>query len=279
MDKNFCAAVILYHPTARELNNVLEYAAIFPRVLVYDNTEGGISDAAKQKITAAKEITLVASGSNNGLSVAYNVLCKKAIAEGSYTHIVLYDQDSVPNKENIIRLENYILSDSRTNIAVYGPRVIEPSIEKIMPLAKDEQDADFLISSGSFIDLKIYQETDGFDENLFIDMIDYDYCYTVRAKGYRIIQYNKSIMHHAIGGYKQHGKRLVRQHSPLRKYYIIRNTLYFRRKQGIKKNELWYLIDRVRHTLRYDDNKLNKIKMMIKGYLDYRQNKMGKYGE
>lgn len=86
-------------------------------------------------------------------------------------------------------------------------------------------------------------------------------------------------MHHAIGGYKQHGKRLVRQHSPLRKYYIIRNTLYFRRKQGIKKNELWYLIDRVRHTLRYDDNKLNKIKMMIKGYLDYRQNKMGKYGE
>lgn len=220
MNKNFCAAIILYHPTAGELNNVLAYAAIFPRVLVYDNTEGGIDAAAKQKITAVKGVTLVASGSNNGLSIAYNVLCKEAIAEGLYTHIVIYDQDSVPDKENIDRLKNYILTDSRKNIAVYGPRVIEPSAEKIMPLAKDEQDADFLISSGAFIDLKIYQETDGFDENLFIDMIDYDYCYTVQAKGYRVIQYNKSLMHHAIGSYKQYGKRLVRQHSPLRKYAI-----------------------------------------------------------
>lgn len=278
---DFACGVVLYHPTAEQLAQVVRYGDIFSRVYIYDNTEGGADLSMLADVTA---IEMLASGNNNGLAVAYNAFARAALAAG-YAYLVTYDQDSRMDRESICALENYIMEDSANDVAVYGPRVFEPTSMTEAELATYEatelqpiEDVDWLISSGSFIKLALYSDG-GFDENLFIDMIDYDYCYTMRERGYRIVQNNAVVMTHTIGAYKNHGARKVRTHGAVRKYYIVRNTLYFRQKHNLEGCAIIYLLDRIRHMLRYDDDKWNKLKYMVRGYSDFKNQRMGKLSD
>jgi len=88
------------------------------------------------------------------------------------------------------------------------------------------EEREWLVTSGSLLDLNVFKEIGEFDENLFIDYVDTDYCIRLRKSGYKLIQFARPIMMHSLGITKDTLGYSFYEHSPIRNYYIFRNKLY-----------------------------------------------------
>jgi rhamnosyltransferase len=142
-------------------------------------------------------------------------------------------------------------------------------------------DIDFCITSGSLLNLKIWNLIGGFDEKMFIDGVDFDYCIRIKKNGFTIKRLNYVKLDHEIG----HGKKvrlfrrnaLVLNHSKLRLYYISRNYLYlgFKHRQHLK----WFIevAKRILLVLLYEKQKFAKLHYMFKGIAHCLLGNFGKY--
>ena len=100
------------------------------------------------------------------------------------------------------------------------------------------------------MDIDVFKKIGFFDENLFIDLVDTEWCYRAKSMGYNCVSINKVII-------KQHlGDRSVKFlnytkpiHSPLRMYYFFRNSIYLYKFKYFSIN--WCVVDFVRNTLRF----------------------------
>ena len=272
--KKFACGIPLYHPDSQAIQRIKKYVGAFCKIYLYDNTENGTDDKLKIKLENINDIEWLGNGNNSGLSVAYNQMCQIAYKDGM-DFLTIFDQDSYPEIKYIKKMQSYITNTQRQDVAVYGPYICKS--KDIKPVDEVES-VDVLISSGSFINLHIYKTTTGFDEKIFIDKVDDDYCLMTRSLGYDIVKHKGVLLYHRIGDIKHIFRKEREQHSPLRMYYIARNTLYVNHKYGRSSMSGWlWLIDRIRHVALYDDDKISKIKMMLKGAIDYKKNKLGKY--
>ena len=116
-----------------------------------------------------------------------------------------------------------------------------PSVEKIQ----------MCITSGSCTNVKIWKQLGGFDDWLFIDLVDNDYCKRVVLSGYEILKLNNVILNHQYGDILPRSKYVerfflkigshlqceniaklsfVRNVNPLRVYYENRNVIYLNKK-------------------------------------------------
>lgn len=280
----FSCGIPLYHPEPEDLKHIGIYAKAFSHVYLYDNTEGGISTAIRTELMQAGNVSFVRSGTNDGLSRAYNALCRYAIEDG-FHYLALYDQDSLPTVCDIQRMMDFIAGRQDKDVAVYG-HSIRICHEEDYPGEGGEREAqeqmaaveaDDLISSGSWLNLAVYARLPGFDENLFIDRVDVDYCITAREHGYRILQVKGSVLYHRIGEYKKVLWKTISQHPPLRMYYIARNVMYEREKHGRGKwSGIRWLVNEIRHVLIYEDDKLAKVNAMLHGAYDCWTRRLGK---
>ena len=123
-----------------------------------------------------------------------------------------------------------------------------------------------------------------FREDLFIDFVDNEYCLRLRRQGFKVLRANLSLLYHSVGDTCKYGPFIATNHPPLRRYYKTRNRflvnrLYRRDFPG------HCLFDRVRMTkeifsiLLFEREKVAKLRMMWRGYLDYRRGCFGKYEE
>ncbi len=91
-----------------------------------------------------------------------------------------------------------------------------------------------LITSGCVFETKTFRDIGGFDESLFIDLVDFDFCTKLRKSGRTIVLLNKVGMDHRVGNSRTVrllGKKIViYNHSPFRLYYQVRNVFLFARK-------------------------------------------------
>ena len=76
----------------------------------------------------------------------------------------------------------------------------------------------------------------GYDEKLFIDEVDHEYCYRCILNGFRIIRFEHIFFEHFIGKSFFSGyfgliaKRYRIIHSPIRVYFMVRNYLFVKKK-------------------------------------------------
>jgi rhamnosyltransferase len=142
------------------------------------------------------------------------------------------------------------------------------------------------MTSGSLLDLRAYVKVGPFLDGLFIDFVDIEYCLRLRAAGFRIMRGGGAVLEHRVGEIitiplGARGFHLT-SHSPLRKYYKTRNRFYvadryrdifpFFRFRDMAR----FLLELVR-LLIFEDEKVEKLRMMGKGYRDYRKGRLGKY--
>ena len=110
---------------------------------------------------------------------------------------------------------------------------------------------------------------------MFIDAVDFDICYSLRDKGYKIYRINYTGLYHEVGHGENKsflGRKIVVYHQkPIRIYYFSRNMLLMHRKhkklytlRHMIKNEL-ALLTRI---LLYEDHKKKKINAYFKGVRD-----------
>ena len=173
---------------------------------------------------------------------------------------------------------NEIIQDRENNLKIN--QIIRGSIieqKKSHPFIKDK---DF---AKSF--LKLYEKIGGFKEWLFIDGVDIAYCYDGNRLGYHIDRINNVCIDHSLGDIKIHKilwkTFLCTNHNYIRKYYMQRNYRYLRemyKDDGYDFSNMPVafkgIIFRI---IFFEDDKLRKLKNVIRGKRDYIKGIKGKY--
>lgn len=231
--RSIAAVVIAYHPPAHFLQNVLSYAAFVDVVYVFDNSTPA---AELQALCHNSNIKLITNSDNLGIAVNLNRAARMAIDAG-YQWLLTMDQDSSFSTGMFDAFLNCAYNyPDRENVALFGP-----SYEQVMqcttctPVVVTN-----LITSGSLLRLQHYSVIGDFDENLFIDSVDFDYTVRARLKGLSLIRFDNIFLQHNLGTtvhrsavkslYLKKKKKTV--HNPLRCYYMYRNMLYLSKKLG-----------------------------------------------
>lgn len=271
------AVVITYNPDIEVLHkNISALSKQIDRIIIYDNASSNPNDVCK----VAKQfenVEVVTNEHNDGLPINYNKGLKRCIDEG-YEWLLTMDQDTVVPGELI---ENYSIAFDMGDVAIISPVIRDRKIQSEQDaLASIETDKtwteiDECISSAALNRVSILNELGGFDEKLFIDQVDFDYCKNVILHEYKIVRINNCVVHHQIGDgiiVRVLGKDIViSNHSPKRKYYIFRNKVYFARKYHITllKQPSYYVTMCKQFLILFKEKEgRKKLSMACKGIID-----------
>jgi rhamnosyltransferase len=267
------ATVILYYPDESINSNISTYLPFVDFVLLFDNSP---HDTIKKILFNNPKIRYSWEGENRGISYRINQsieVCKNEKVE----YLLTMDQDSSFNQDEFVKYLRIIEStDNKNEIGMYGINPYRQSFTII--------ENEILITSGSVLNIQIADKVGKFDENLFIDDVDYEFCLRLFINNFKTLRIGEIHFNHQFGEIKRIlSPRLHYQYisiyNPTRIYYITRNYFYVNKlyKGKIKMNEkrLQGVMNRIKYSLLYS-NTFKTILYVIKGYLDFKFEKMGK---
>lgn len=239
------AVVVIYQPALAALSTLLQALAAqqtaLAQCVIVDN---GCDAALRQSLQAglASSATWLQQAHNLGLASGLNIGIRHALAQQA-SHVLLFDQDSQPAPDmlgQLLAAEQRLLAQGiapaalgpvyrnagATDIApVIGPRRFY-SERKFKADFADFIEAGYLITSGQLIRRAALEEIGLMRDDLFIDAIDIEWGLRASACGFKSFAVTSVSMQHQLGDSQtQIGSRQVSLHSPLRHYYIIRNSL------------------------------------------------------
>lgn len=271
------AGIITYNPDISRLT--LNLDAILPqvdRVVIVDNHSGNIGEIAL--ITGAdNRITLLRNRKNHGVAKALNQIME--FADQNHAEWVLtLDQDSVVAGGLV---EQYLQYTCFSKIGMMSCLVRDRNAEGLVDGSEKAAGRSRYmvvkqcITSGCFTRVEAWKEAGGYDEKMFIDYVDFDLCTTLRERGYVIIRLNYEGLLHELGNrkvVKVFGvKHIAMNHSPMRKYYIVRNVIYYgkkHRKSVSRLHEARVVLGFIALTLLAEPNKIKNAKAMLRGIYD-----------
>lgn len=275
----FACGLTLYNPTQLEINNIFLYSKKFEKVYIFNN-----SDKLDCEFTFLLEqidnVYIIHSGSNEGLSVALNCLCLAAI--GEFDFICLLDQDSVFSEKNIIKIMSGIEKYNEQDVVIFSPKIVYDHYPQTNVSIEEVSSEDWVITSGSFVNLGLFEAVGGFDEAYFIDRLDFDFCYSSKCKGFKIKIINSSNLFQSLGTTKEIFNFKFFEHSSLRNYYSFRNRIYFylKKKNGrvLFNSTILVLLSfkQIFRILFFEGDKTEKIKSILLAIKHYASGKMGK---
>lgn len=281
------ATVILYHPSSNTLKNVLSYASMVEKVFVFDNTEGERS-VISEDLSQVSNIDYYHDTQNRGIAERLNQAAQKAIEEG-FDWLLMMDQDSEFEGNAIQLYIDCIKKYSDTSkVALFGT-----NYSRTQQVSNGEiigKEVDVMITSGTMLNLKLYPIIGEFDEALFIDAVDVEYCLNAKTKGFSVIQLMNIYLRHELGNVVRRAsiktlflkKKEKELHSALRYYYIYRNNLYLQEKyknfdKAVMKDIDGCAMSHLEKGIFYGRNTKAIIQYLIKARRDFKQNQMGKF--
>lgn len=250
-----CLITVFYHPSNEDVQSFLNLSKIFNYSYCFLNSK--IKNSQKE---ALKENSIILGNSKNlGLSIAYNFQFE-AVLKSPIDYVFIIDQDSRFEKEKLkILFEKVnLLNNSQSKIGIYS---LCPLIDAKKPKSKKNIEfskKDFVINSGSLVNVKAWSDIGGYDEKLFIDAIDYDFCRRLKQKGWEILQSNNLYFEHSLGDRKKilGGLFNYSSYKEFRHSNIMQSRLYLYKK--FKSNNL---------SFNFFKNKFILICKIIKQYL------------
>lgn len=283
--------VVLYNPDEKVMDNIKSYINDLDKLYVVDNSD-------KKNLSLNfddKKIEYISNGGNKGIAYALNVGAMRAYSE-KFDWLLTMDQDSKFVDGHFKKMISYVKEYKSNNLISESLNFEFDKVGVISALQRTKvNEADELqglnfplvvMTSGNLINLNIYNEIGGFNEDYFIDCVDFDYCLKVKKNFYEVIQLYSVELEHNLGDIKEinfFGKHLhVTNHNYIRRYYISRNRhyLYDEYKDifkeycdaelGLNKREMVKII-------LFEKNKLRKIRSIYRGYRDYKKGVIGKY--
>lgn len=199
-------------------------------VIIIDNTPGGTLRPDYF------EGLLVSKGANRGLGAAINIGIHTALEMG-VKWIALFDQDSsVPTDflQRMIQEYDYIEKHEKISIAAISPMFIDDSTQhvseslrqRILGRKKRYCRVYSLATSGMLISAESLQTIGGFSEELFLDFVDFEWCWRASRSGYALFKSKQVFLLHRLG-LGQRNFFGIRYHIPAeyRHYFQFRDTL------------------------------------------------------
>ena len=257
--RDICAVIVSYNPEPLLLENIEALLPQIHRCLVVDNgsTEQTVLQEAKRKYG----IDVIELGENKGIAFALNVGLEYCAQKG-YPLVLTMDQDTVLFTNAVECLLKAMLKEGAVSAGINWDRSIS-----------ETKCVEYLITSGNLVTVEAAKSIGGFDEALFIDSVDFDFCLRLQDKGFTIVKVADAGAKHNLG--EKTGSRWFRTHSAFRYYYISRNHFYILHK--FEKSHRWFCIKKriafareiVLLTL-FDRERTSKYKALLQGYRDFK---------
>lgn len=183
--------------------------------------------------------------SNTGVAAALNTGFQWAEAQAA-EFVITFDQDSEPAPDMVARLlrAHRDLTVSGFKVGAVGPQQLDrrsgqhaafmaPILWRrrlVTPAAGQNVEVDHLITSGCLVPLQAWANSGNFLEALFIDYVDIEWSLRLRHQGWHFFGVGGAVLTHSIGdGVKHWLGRPISWHSPVRHYYMFRNSVYLQK--------------------------------------------------
>ena len=269
----YMAGIVTYNPDISKLRDAIESVlkqSMMEEILIVDNNSENIVEI--EKFVDNKKVFIVENNANMGIAQALNSIMQRACDKG-YEWVLTCDQDSIMPSNLLKVFVNYIQEE---DVGIISPKVFDTNAQSFVseksPHAISEVEK--CITSGSFNRVSAWKQVGGFDEFMFIDGVDFDYCFRLRGAGYKIIQLNEVSIVHEIGNISI--KKFcctnvaVMNHNAFRKYYIVRNRIYtdFKHHKKLKFKSLLSVIKAFLWVLLFEADKKEKIEAIRNGFID-----------
>lgn len=238
-----CSIIVCYRPDVPKLFQLCDSLQLDgSAVILADNTER--PSLADEQLPPG--CTLIALGRNTGIAHAQNAGIAAAMAAGADV-VAFFDQDST--------IEPGFLRTLVTALRLGSPDVVVPlcwdDTSKVelpsfrvnrygiaRPVYRGDSSApysvDVVMSSGTTATKEVFEVAGQFDEGLFIDFVDTEWCLRCRSKQISIRVVPSAVMHHRIGRKSiRLGPVTIFVHNPPRCYYQLRNCFHLFRKSHI----------------------------------------------
>ncbi len=267
---DMCAVVVTFNGEKIIAESLLALIDNVNHILVVDNasTDKTLDIINDLNLNGVK---VIKNDKNLGLSFALNRGAQFARDHG-FKWILTMDQDSILNEGAVKELVDvYALLDSgyKDKLACL---CINPSIDRNIVERYTKKKC--VITSGNLVNIECLIEVGGYENKLFIDSVDFDFCLKVASKKYKIIQCNYATMEHQIGENRFInilGWRIrLNIHSRVRKFFISRNHIYILKSYFLKetffciKKTIFYL-GFLLQVLFFEPNRLSNFRVIFKG--------------
>jgi rhamnosyltransferase len=271
--------VVIYNPDNSVLDNIASYVDDVICLFVVDNSDEK-SQSIVEKIKGIANCQYIDNDGNKGIGQALNMGANLAIQQGA-DFLLTMDQDSRFERGDLKKMIQYAEENDVSNIGIISPMHDANDRDNKYKFIADH----ITMTSGNLLNLKIFQEIGVFDEKLFIDAVDTEYCLRLYQFNYRMYRLESVILDHNLGEIKKYNfgakKVTATNHNYIRRYYIMRNRLYVWKKYfsvfpKFVKFEVVVTLKELVKIVLFEENKLLKLKFVVKGFFDFFRNKFGK---
>ncbi|WP_317914474.1 glycosyltransferase [Carnobacterium maltaromaticum] len=279
---NACTGIITYNPDINRLyKNFSIVKGRTDKIIIIDNGSENILDI-KKIFTKEENIEIICFEKNMG--IAYALMKLIEIADMYEYHWCLtLDQDTICDPEIVNIYTNFIkkLSAEEINeIGMLAPKIIDRNVTPYNEISKYLKEENLniqkAITSGSFQNVQNIRKVGNYKSDLFIDYVDNDISAKLILNGYKIISMNNTFIYHEVGNIKVrkffYRKINILNHSSFRKYYQVRNKIYFIKSYRKTKISITYvyksLCAELFKVVFFEDEKSEKLKAMARGFLD-----------
>lgn len=181
--ENLTLLFVTYNPDNNFYDRIKELSLLNYNLILFSNCKSSLK-FNKILDNHYENIASFGNGSNVGLSKAYNIVCQKLYSEG-FDRVLIFDQDTIIlpkfhshysfinefcfDNFSILQLQSYA-NDNKSNV--------DPNIGVF--------ETNFIINSGSLVNLKTLSDIGWFNEGFFVDLVDYEYCIRSKYSGFKV---------------------------------------------------------------------------------------------
>lgn len=268
------ALVTLYNPSDSVVKNAIKLTRHTDFVYLIDNSD--VDNSAMFQLAKTK---YVPNYCNLGLSAAFNKILKTENFEDD-DYIIFFDQDSSISDALIPQLiQDFCTAKKYVNIGCIGPAYYETNSQKtIIPntkkcITENIYSVNTIITSSMLTTFKNIRDINFWNENVFLDLSDFDVCWRFYKFGYKVCLSCNTQLTHTLG--KKVIKFLfitLRPGIPVREYYQIRDSLKISRekyvplKYRIRFLIMWFIMPFVYLIVAPD--KVRRMCMVIRAFID-----------
>lgn len=253
MDKGLYVVIVFYNPSEEDISHARMISGRYHGVVV-DNSDHPSCDEGM-----LAGLKYIANNKNLGIAEAQNIGIAEALKHDDTRFVVFLDQDSrldidYPEK---IAGEFETIRETHGRLALLGPTIINKDTNEAYSSVfhPDSGEERFckrreIISSGSCMSREAIEKVGVNDARLFIDYVDFDWCWRANAMGYECGTTKALSIDHKVGRGELHfGKISVSISAPFRYYYQYRNYQWLLRRSYVPGD--WKLRMGIKQALRF----------------------------
>lgn len=239
------AGIVLYNAEIKRL--FLEIESVLPQVdliCLCDNGSTNIS-MIEEKIGGLEKIVVIKNKDNLGIGTASNQICFYAEMNG-YDWVLMLDHDTIC-PSNLV--DTYKKHTKDKLIGMLCPNVVDRELVRNRYNSDGKGEVEYIqrcIQSATFVRTSAWKKCGGFNEWMFIDFVDFDFCKRMELNGFKIARCTTVIVDHQLGKrvktrnadffmnlYHKTGKSVFKyftyenEFSSIRVYYCTRNNIAY----------------------------------------------------